>query len=226
MKYRALVPHADGAARRQGARHRRPDAAPTASTRRPASCRPRCGIRTRTRGRRWPRAAVRACTTRRRCCCPTAACCWPAAAPTATPTNEKSGEIYSPPYLFKGPRPTVTGRARGDPLRPVVHRRHARTRRSIQKVVARPHGLGHAQLRHGPALHEARHDTVGRRPDDQRAARTRTSPRPAGTWCSSRQQRRAVAAARSSRSTRQTTRRRRRADRARRARRAAAAAPT
>ena len=24
-------------------------------------------------------------------------------------TNEKSGEIYSPPYLFKGPRPTITG---------------------------------------------------------------------------------------------------------------------
>ena len=24
--------------------------------------------------------------------------------------NEKSGEIYSPPYLFKGPRPAVTGR--------------------------------------------------------------------------------------------------------------------
>lgn len=25
-----------------------------------------------------------------------------------TATNEKSGELYSPPYLFKGPRPTVT----------------------------------------------------------------------------------------------------------------------
>ena len=40
--------------------------------------------------------------------------------------NEKSGEIYSPPYLFKGPRPTVTGAPDTRQLRPAVHGRHAR----------------------------------------------------------------------------------------------------
>ena len=57
MKYRALVRDAHRAART--ARCSRPAVRPrpTASTRRPACCPPRCGIPTATRGRRWRPAA-------------------------------------------------------------------------------------------------------------------------------------------------------------------------
>ena len=91
--------------------------------------------------------------------------------------NEKSAEIYSPPYLFKGPRPTVTGAPDHRQLRPAVRREHAR--RGADPVgVARPHGLGHAQPRHGPALHPARRaGPVGRREGRRTVERQRGAAR-------------------------------------------------
>ena len=47
--------------------------------------------------------------------------------------NEKSGEIYSPPYLFKGPRPTITGGPATRQLRAAVHGRHARRRHGSRR---------------------------------------------------------------------------------------------
>ena len=97
-------------------------------------------------------AAAR-CTTRPRCCCRTGACCSPAAAPSARPSNETNAEIFSPPYLFKG---AAARRSPARPaqlaLRPDVHGQHAR-RGAHPEGGAHAHGLGDAQLRHGPALH-------------------------------------------------------------------------
>ena len=111
--------------------------------------------------------------------------------------NEKSGEIYSPPYLFKGPRPTVTAA----PDR--VHYGQSFTvdtpdASPDREGLARPHGLGDAQRRHGPALHGPL--------DDDRAPATRLRSRPGERQrraarlvhgVPGRRQRRAVARARS-----------------------------
>ena len=146
-------------------------------------------------------ATGRGCTTRPRSCCRTAASCWPAAAPTARRQNENSGEIYSPPYLFKGPRPTDHRRPERAALRPVVHGRHAGRGPHLEGH-ARAHGLGHAQLRHGPALHGAQRprratasSTVSAPAERQRGAARLVHGLPG------RRQRRAVERARSSRST-------------------------
>ena len=51
--------------------------------------------------------------------------------------------------------------------------------------LARPHGLGDAQRRHGPALHEPLNDDGHRRRRARSTGRrTPTWRRPAGTWCS------------------------------------------
>ena len=153
MKYRRSYHTLTVAARRQGARHRRPDRAPTASTRRTGVL----GDRDVGSGHQHldddglaPRA--RASTTRPRCCCPTRRVLLAGGGAFGTAHEREDGEIYSPPYLFKGPRPTITGAPGTLQLRPAVHGRHAR-RGADPEGVARPHGLGHAQLRHGPALH-------------------------------------------------------------------------
>ena len=62
-------------------------------------------------GRRSPACSGRASTIPTRCCCRTPACwSWAADASTAAtaPTDQLSSEIFSPPYLFKGPRPVIT----------------------------------------------------------------------------------------------------------------------
>ncbi len=104
----ALVPHAHRAARRQGARHRRPD---RHRRRRRDHRRPRhrdLGSGHRTRGRRRPPASARACTTRPRCCCPTAACCSPAAARSATRRTRRAARSTRRPTCSRAARPTIT----------------------------------------------------------------------------------------------------------------------
>ncbi len=56
-------------------------------------------------GPRWRRRPRRGCTTPPRCCCRTAGCCPPG---RARASMRKAGEIFSPPYLFKGARPVIT----------------------------------------------------------------------------------------------------------------------
>ena len=41
-----------------------------------------------------------------RCSCPTAACCTPAAARSGP--DQRNAELFSPPYLFQGPRPVIS----------------------------------------------------------------------------------------------------------------------
>ena len=98
--------------------------------------------------------------------------------------NEKSGEIYSPPYLFKGPRPTITDAPS------TLHYGQSfqvDTPDASQhpEGLARAHGLGHAQLRHGPALHGARTRRSAATACRSTARRTPTWRRPATTWSSS-----------------------------------------
>ena len=81
-------------------------------------------------------------------------------------TNEDNGEIYSPPYLFKGPRPSHHGRAEHPQLRPAVHAQHAGRRPGSLRHDG-PDGLGHAQPGHGPEVHE---------PDDERRRGQRPAP--------------------------------------------------
>ena len=57
--------------------------------------------------------AVRACSCRgfiirARCCCLTPACSIAGGGNDGPAVNYTRGEIFSPPYLFKGPRPTIT----------------------------------------------------------------------------------------------------------------------
>ena len=54
---------------------------------------------------RWRR---RASTTPSRSCCRTGASTSPAAAATTACTDQTSAQIFSPPYLFKGARPTIS----------------------------------------------------------------------------------------------------------------------
>ena len=161
MNYARSVPHADRrcptATCSRSAARARPTA--TALDDRPGAPRRRSGTRRRTPGpRRRPTSVRPRGTTTRRCCSPTAASCWPAAGALdgSLMTNEQTAEIYSPPYLFKGARPTITSApgllADGQTLQ----RRRLPTRPSIAKVGPDAHGLGHARLRHGPALPGAR----------------------------------------------------------------------
>ena len=71
--------------------------------------------RARAPGRPWAARRTPAPTTRRRCCCPTAG--WHRRATTATSparlrgppaVGNRTAQIWSPPYLFDGPRPAVT----------------------------------------------------------------------------------------------------------------------
>ena len=65
--------------------------------------------------------------------------------------SELNAEIYSPPYLFKGPRPTIADAPRVDRVRDAVHGRDAGGRRHRQGQPDPPR-LGHALLRHEPAF--------------------------------------------------------------------------
>ena len=73
----------------------------------------------------------------------------------APAVNETNAEIYSPPYLFKGPRPTITS-APAQLQLGQTFTVNTPGRVADPEGGAGAHGLGHAQLRHGPALHEAR----------------------------------------------------------------------
>ena len=98
------------------------------------------------RARRRSRAAR---ITRPRCCCPTAACVsagddWNGSDPSGNPVqggqygySDDTAEIYSPPYLFKGPRPTITHAPTGDALRRDPERRHARHQRHAGRARSR-----------------------------------------------------------------------------------------
>ena len=59
------------------------------------------------------------------------------AAARAGATDQKNAEIYSPPYLFKGARPTITRRSVGGQLR-VELRRHDARRRVDREGLADP----------------------------------------------------------------------------------------
>ena len=65
--------------------------------------------------------------------------------------NQNNAEIYSPPYLFKGPRPTITCVARRRRLRHELRRVDAE-RRPDREGVADPLAVGHARNRHEPAV--------------------------------------------------------------------------
>ena len=98
-------------------------------------------------------------------------------------TNIYSGEIYSPPYLFKGARPTIASAPSlvnyGSSFTVVDAGRgeHPEGR-------ADPHAVGHARVRREPALHPAQlHRGIG--PADCPGARRTATPRRRATTCSS-----------------------------------------
>ena len=178
----ALVPHAHGAARRQGARHRRPDRHRRRGRddRRPRHRDLGSGHRHVDAHRLPPAPAplplVRAAPARR-----------PRAARRRRRVRQREEREERRDLLaalpVQGPAADDHRRPATAQLRPAVHGRHA-GRRPDPLRVAGPHGLGHAQPRHGPALHE---------PDDERrrgqraARRSRRTPtwrRPASTWSS------------------------------------------
>ena len=87
-------------------------------------------------------------------------------------TQQYSYEIFSPPYLFKGARPTYN-LAPGHALRRPVHRDHAE-RGLDPEGHAHPARVLHPRLRHGPAAQHARLPGRGRRPESHgHAARGR-----------------------------------------------------
>ena len=85
-------------------------------------------------GRRRPRTAP---TTRPRCCCPTDA--W---SPRATTCNggidRDTAEIYEPPYLFKGARPTISSAPGHGPDRHALRRGHAERERHRRRALIAP----------------------------------------------------------------------------------------
>ena len=82
-------------------------AAPTRSTARPSSARSSCTTRSPEPGAPARARSRRAPTTPRRCFCRTGACSPPATTATRSSPDD-TGEVYSPPYLFKGPRPEIS----------------------------------------------------------------------------------------------------------------------
>ena len=66
-------------------------------------------------------------------------------------TDIKNGEIYSPPYLFKGPRPLITSSPATMSLRRELRREHAE-RSADREGLADPLPVRHARVRHEPAL--------------------------------------------------------------------------
>ena len=69
-------------------------------------------------------------------------------------TDIYSGEIYSPPYLFKGARPTITSAPSLVNYRLELHGHDAR-RGQHPEGRAHPHAVRHARVRREPALHPA-----------------------------------------------------------------------
>ena len=83
---------------------------------------------------------------RARCCCRTGGSTSAAAASTTGVTDQKTAQIYSPPYLFKGPRPTISSAP------PTVQYGATTFVGTPDAVVdpprlADPHGVGHARVR-------------------------------------------------------------------------------
>ena len=86
------------------------------------------------------------------------------------------GELYSPPYLFKGAAAGHRVRPDGRQLRRAVPDRHGLpAERDLGE--ADPPERGHPRQRHDPALDRAEHDHPGRRPDpDQPGQRQHRHP--------------------------------------------------
>ena len=99
-------------------------------------------------------------------------------------TDQTNAEIYSPPYLFKGPRPTITLGTRRRELR-LELRRHDAERRVDREGLARS---GRRRSRTPSTRTSASSSSTSRpAPGSSRCRRrpTRTSRRPATTCCSS-----------------------------------------
>ena len=125
----------------------------TASTSRRPSCPPRSGTRTPRPGRRSPR-----CTNGR--LYHSTALLLPdgrvlmaggGALPGSIAVDQKNAEIYSPPYLFKGARPTITAAPATMHVRRDVRRDDA-GRRADRARLADPLAVGDACVRHEPAV--------------------------------------------------------------------------
>ena len=97
--------------------------------------------------------------------------------------DQRNAEIYSPPYLFKGPRPTITTRSRDDRVRRELRRDDAE-RGEHRQGLADPAPVGHARARPEPALPVPELHARRREGDRSAARRPRTSRRRA-TTCSS-----------------------------------------
>ena len=93
--------------------------------------------------------------------------------------NGDTAEIYEPPYLHRGPRPTITsapeGLMWGDNF-------HVGTPDAVTRAVVMAPGRGHARQRHEPAPRRARRDRPytrpGRRPARARRRQRRAPGRP------------------------------------------------
>ena len=66
--------------------------------------------------------------------------------PGSVATDQKNAEIYSPPYLFKGPRPTITAAPATARLRRELRRLDA-GRGADREGLADPLPVGHARVR-------------------------------------------------------------------------------
>ena len=131
----ALRAHADGAARRQGPGHRRRRRHEPGARRRPASCCAEIWDPAPAPGRTVAAPTRRACTTRPRVLMPDGRVLV-AGGGREGPSSpgEYSAEFYSPPYLFKGPRPSISSAPSTTTYGSTIERQRRPTPTSIRSV--------------------------------------------------------------------------------------------